>query len=172
MRAELLNWDGLYHCAENNDFILAEGGNKIPEDEVAKITAKDEDTLLTYGNGWCDKNVYKSWNKCAVSGKCYETCTDGNCYDEVRNDGREIQVPRGCNDVYMQCAKECSRSRRCKAFTFRNTNVLGNAEFTCMLMDKVLCARSGKLVIQLSVPPIRGFPIRADLTFNSRIRSW
>ena len=150
MRAELLYWDGLYHCAENNDFILAEGGNKIPEDEVAKITAKDEDTLLTYGNGWCDKNVYKSWNKCAVSGKCYETCNDGNCYDEVRNDGREIQVPRGCNDVYMQCAKECSRSRRCKAFTFRNTNVLGNAEFTCMLMDKVLCARSGKLVIHLS----------------------
>ena len=127
--------------------ILAEGGNKIPEDEVAKITAKDDDTLLTYGNGWCDKNVYKSWNKCAVSGKCYETCTDGNCYDEVRNNGREIQVPRGCNDVYMECAKECSRSRRCKAFTFRNTNVLGNAEFTCMLMDKVLCARSGKFEV-------------------------
>merc|ERR1711911_325748 len=101
------------------------GGNKIPDEALEKITAKDSDTLLTYGNGYCDKNVYKSWNKCAVSGKCYETCTDGNCYDEVRNGGNEIQV-----------ARECNRSRRCKAFTFRNTNVLVNAEFTCMLMDK------------------------------------
>ena len=42
--------------------------------------------------GWCDKNVYRSWNKCAVSGKCYTTCTDGNCYEEVKNSSEEIKV--------------------------------------------------------------------------------
>ena len=42
--------------------------------------------------GWCDKNVYRSWNKCAVSGKCYTTCSDGNCYEEVKNSSEEIKV--------------------------------------------------------------------------------
>ena len=42
--------------------------------------------------GWCDKNVYRSWNKCAVSGKCYTTCTDGNCYEEVKNSSEEVKV--------------------------------------------------------------------------------
>ena len=134
----------------------ADGGNKIPDEALEKITAKDSDTLLTYGNGYCDKNVYKSWNKCAVSGKCYETCTDGNCYDEVRNNGREIEVPRGCNDVYMECAQQCTSDSKCKAFTFRNTNVLGNGAFTCMLMDEIYCARSGKKYLR--------FKFNLDLT--------
>ena len=87
---------------------LADGANKVPDDAQAKITLKDDDTVLTYSNGWCDKNVYKSWNKCAVSGKCYVTCEDGNCYDEVSNGGTEIPVPTGCNDYYLECAQECS----------------------------------------------------------------
>ena len=81
---------------------------KVPDKSQAKITLKDDDTVLTYSNGWCDKNVYKSWNKCAVSGKCYTTCEDGNCYSEANNGGTEIPVPLGCNDYLLQCAQECS----------------------------------------------------------------
>ena len=57
-----------------------------------KVLIQASNENLTFGNGWCDKNVYKSWNKCAVSGLCYKTCTDGNCYDEVKNGGAEIAV--------------------------------------------------------------------------------
>ena len=100
----------------------ADGGNKIPDEALEKITAKDSDTLLTYGNGYCDKNVYKSWNKCAVSGKCHETCTDGNCYDEVYNNGREIEVPRGYNDVYMEGAQQFSHDSKFNAN--QNTHII------------------------------------------------
>ena len=105
----------------------ADAGNKISQNSLDKITDKEDNEFLTYGNGkisnfqkfqltqksgwlksskfrlenlkraqrflgWCDKNVYRSWNKCAVSGKCYTTCSDGNCYDEVKNSSEEIKV--------------------------------------------------------------------------------
>ena len=92
----------------------ADAGNKISQNSLDKITDKEDNEFLTYGNGkisnfrlknsgwgnkssklllgWCDKNVYRSWNKCAVSGKCYTTCSDGNCYEEVKNSSEEIKV--------------------------------------------------------------------------------
>ena len=42
----------------------------------------------------------------------------------------------------LQCAIECSNDENCAAWSFKNTNVLGNAEYTCNLMSEVLCTRS------------------------------
>lgn len=71
---------------------VGDAGNKIGAVTLASISTSSSNEQLTFGNGWCDKNVYASWNKCAVSGKCYKTCEDGNCYAEVANSGAEIPV--------------------------------------------------------------------------------
>ena len=57
-----------------------------------------------------------------VPSAVFATCMDGKCYNEVRDGGQEIEVPRGCKNFYMRCAQECSKDERCKAFTFKNTN--------------------------------------------------
>ena len=42
----------------------------------------------------------------------------------------------------LRCAEECTQDTKCVAWSFKNTNVLGNAEYTCNLMGELLCTRS------------------------------
>ena len=42
----------------------------------------------------------------------------------------------------LECADQCTNDAKCAAWSFKNTNVLGNAEYTCNLMSEVLCTRS------------------------------
>ena len=98
-----------------------------------------ENVVITSGNGWCDKGVYKSWNKCNINGKCYVDCTDGLCYEQHRTNAERIIVPNGCDTWYRKCAEWCNEEEECVAFSFMDTNVLGHAEYTCNLMKELTC---------------------------------
>ena len=63
---------------------------------------EQSDAIVTRSNGWCDKGVYRSWNKCNVNGECFEDCEDGLCHDEHKNDGKRIPVPNGCLKWYLK----------------------------------------------------------------------
>jgi hypothetical protein len=97
-------------------------------------------TIVTRSNGFCDKGVYKSWNKCNVNGECFEDCTDGLCHAEHKSKGKRIAVPGHCLKWYIKCAEECDADENCKAFSFLDTNILGHAEYTCNFMSSVTCS--------------------------------
>ena len=99
---------------------------------------------VTSGNGWCDKGVYKSWNKCNINGKCFVDCEDGLCYEQHKNNAERIVVPNGCSTWYRKCAEWCNEEEECVAFSFLDTNVLGHAEYTCNLMKTLTCTYGGQ----------------------------
>jgi len=76
----------------NNDVAKILVDSKIWVTQKFEISTREFEKSWKLRLGWCDKNVYRSWNKCAVSGKCYTTCSDGNCYEEVKNSSEEIKV--------------------------------------------------------------------------------
>lgn len=118
------------------------------------------DVKITAGNGFCDKGVYKSWNKCNINGKCFVDCEDGLCHQQHLANQTEqiITVPNDCRKWYKQCAKECANSDKCVAFSFLDTNILGHAEYTCHLMDKLTCKHG----TQTQYDPRSSFHVKGD----------
>ncbi|CBY31517.1 unnamed protein product [Oikopleura dioica] len=103
-----------------------------------------EDVIVTRSNGYCDKGVYKSWNKCNINGECFVECDDGLCHDEHRSGAQRIVIPNGCRDWYRACATECAEDEQCNAFTFLDTNILGHPEYTCHFMNSLTCKHSAQ----------------------------
>ena len=99
----------------------------------------DANVKVTSGNGWCDKGVYHSWNKCNINGECFPSCNDGLCYEAHKSGETKIVVPNQCDKWYRQCAEDCNSDSNCVAFSFLDTNVLGHAEYTCHLMSELTC---------------------------------
>ena len=114
----------------------------------------------TAGNGFCDKGVYKSWNKCNINGKCFVDCKDGLCHQQhLENDAEQkVTVPDDCRKWYKQCAKECANDEKCVAFSFLDTNILGHAEYTCHMMDKLTCTHG----TQTQYDPRSSFHVKGE----------
>jgi hypothetical protein len=115
----------------------AQGNPQSSKNTLAYPAASDE--IVTRSNGYCDKGVYRSWNKCNVNGECFVDCEDGLCHDQHKNGGQRITVPNGCLTWYIKCAEDCSNDSNCVAFSFLDTNILGHAEYTCNLMASLNC---------------------------------